>query len=317
MSWIDDAIDRLMIGSDSEINSRLEEVVFDTEIEGTKAKGHCYCLKLDAQCNPRLNDLADYVAANIINYAIPKKERDIAQDYLIRNNGNTRKYAELKRKAAALFTDLKTTGEGGEMLLYVLVQEFLKIPQLISKMSLKTSGNVHYHGVDGVHVKFDDGTGNLVLYWGESKMHANLSKAITECFDSLKGFILDTYGHDSTQERDLQLITSNINNEVNNTPLENLLLQYFDKDSDLSNKVQYKGVCFIGFDYDKYPKSPNSSTLNELKAQVSSNLKAWIETTGKGIKKHPNLERFEIHVFLIPFPSVQDFRDYFLNTINK
>ena len=39
------------------------------------------------------------------------------------------------------------------------------------------------------------------------------------------------------------------------------------------------------------------------------------KSSGKQIKKHPNLEKFEIHLFLIPFPSVQEFRTHFLKTI--
>ncbi|WP_223252149.1 Hachiman antiphage defense system protein HamA [Paracoccus mutanolyticus] len=47
-----------------------------------------------------------------------------------------------------MFTDLKSSGEGGELLLYLLTERFLGLPQILCKMSLKTSA--HYHGADGV-----------------------------------------------------------------------------------------------------------------------------------------------------------------------
>ena len=219
------------------------------------------------------------------------------------------------KRAKHLFTDLEKTGEFGEILLYILVQEILELPQLISKMSLKTSGQLHYQGADGIHVKFDDKDNSLSLYWGESKMEQTISSGLKNCFESLKSFLLDTYGHDSTQTRDLHLITSNIADNLNNPELENILVRYFDLDDDLSNKLKYKGVCFVGFDSKNYPKSPLEKSTKELIESFQLEISNWLKSSGKQIKKHPNLEKFEIHLFLIPFPSVQEFRTHFLKTI--
>lgn len=222
MSWIDDAIDRLLISTDGEINSRLEQISIDFQIDKTKAIGHCYCVKLDGNGNVRWKDLVDFLAEQIVDYAIPRKELVEARDYLNRT-GSASKILRLREKASNLFTDIKNTGEGGEMLLYVLTREFLKLPQLISKMSLKTSGNVHYHGVDGIHVKYDSASNSLMLYWGESKMYSDINSALASCFDSLKGVLLDTFGSASVQERDLQLITSNLTQNVVDANLEKFL----------------------------------------------------------------------------------------------
>src|SRR5690606_34993601 len=121
------------------------------------------------------------------------------------------------------------TGEGGEILLYILIQEFLKIPQLISKMSLKTSGALHYQGADGIHVKYDEKNDLLNLYWGEAKMYKNFNDAVKECILGIKNFLLELYSSSSVQERDLQLLTSNITNNVDDEELENILVRYFDK----------------------------------------------------------------------------------------
>src|SRR5690606_18249140 len=185
------------------------------------------------------------------------------------------------------FTDLEKTGEGGEILLYILVEEFLKIPQMISKMSLKTSGALHYQGADGIHVKYDADTDKLNLYWGEAKMYANLTDGVRECFDSIKAFLLDPISANSVQERDLQLITSNISNNVNNTDLEDAIVKYFDKDNDLSNNVEYKGVCFVGFDSDKYPSEDPSCTTAKIKSILTDELQSWYSTLGNKVSKCP------------------------------
>jgi len=315
MSRIDEALDRLFVQSRGEINSRIEQVAFCVDISETQAKGYCYCLKIDANGNLRLKDLIDFIDTKIIEYAIPKKEIDEAKQYLNETNSPS-KIDALKKKAKELFTDLEKTGEGGEILLYILIQEFLKLPQLISKMSLKTSGQIHYQGADGIHIKYDNNTKCLNLYWAEAKMYQDLNAAITNCFESLKGFLLDPQEYDSTQERDIQLITANIQANVNDTELENLLVRYFDTDDDLSNKLIYKGICFIGFDYDKYPSENDlTKTTEDIKNAIIAEHEKWYSTLSRKIKSHINLDTKEIHVFLMPFRSVAEFRKYFSETI--
>lgn len=316
MSWIEDAVKNLLIKGEGEIFSRIEKIGVNLDVDGTEAKAYCYSLKLDAQGNLRINDLIEFVTSKLIDYSIPKKLQDEAREELNRT-GSTSKIIELSKRAKYLFTDLEKTGEFGEMLLYILVQEILELPQLISKMSLKTSGQLHYQGADGIHVKYDKSDESLSLYWGESKMEKTIYSGLKNCFDSLKLFLLDTFGHESTQTRDLHLITSNISENINNPALEDILVRYFDLDDDLSNKLKYKGICFVGFDSAHYPKNPFEKTTKDLVELFDKELISWLNTSGTQIKKHTNLEKFEIHLFLIPFPSVQEFRTHFLKTLSK
>ena len=315
MSRLDEALNRLFVQSRGEINSRIEEITSRIEISDTQAKGYCYCLKIDANGNLRLKDLIDFIDTKLIEYAIPKKEIDEATQYLNETRSPS-KFEALKKKAKMLFTDLEKTGEGGEILLYILTQELLKIPQFISKMSLKTSGQLHYQGADGIHIKYDNDTECLNLYWAEAKMYQKINDAIKNCFTSLKGFLTDPQGYNSTQERDIQLITANISANINDPKLEQVLVRYFDKDDNLSNQVVYKGICFIGFDYDKYPINGDlSKRTADIKAAIIAEHDDWYNTISKKIKSHTGLDTKEIHIFLMPFPSVADFRKHYLETI--
>lgn len=315
MDRIEKAINNLLSKSDKALMSRIEEIKYCVDIPETNSKGYCYCLKVDANGRLRLQDLIDYIDTRIVDYAIPKKKIDEAKDDLIKNN-SPRKILQLRKEAASLFTDLKTTGEGGEILLYIITQDILELPQLISKMSLKTSSKMHYHGADGVHFQYDKDSGHLNLYWAESKMYKDLHVAISSCLDSLKGFLLDPQGCSSTQERDIDLITSNIHQNINDETVENLLLEYFDKDKEQSNRLIYKGICFIGFDYDKYPSDTDiTKTTEDIKRAILTEYEKWHNELGTKIKDRENLDKKEIHVFLIPFPSVDEFRKYYLQTL--
>lgn len=308
-------ISELLRTSEQEINSYITEVVSNVSLKTTQAKSHCYFLTLDGNGRPQIKDFARFVAQHVVGYAIPRKEVKSAQEYDLKHN-TTVKTTQLVKKASGLFTSLKKTGEGGEMLLYILVQEFLKLPQLLCKMSLKTNPELHVNGTDGIHVAVEpdeSGQDTLSLYWGESKLYKNLSDGISKCFESLKEFLLSDGGAEAPVERDLQLVQSNL--DVSNKDLETLILRYLDKDDPLHNKVKYKGVCLVGFDYDKYPLIPNSETTDQVKEKIQQEIEAWSTSVIGQISKHTNLNSFDIHIFLLPFPSVEDFRKYFLEAL--
>ncbi|WP_445453168.1 HamA C-terminal domain-containing protein [Flavobacterium sp. 25HG05S-40] len=314
MDRIEKAINSLLVDTKKEIFSRIEEVSFEFDIEKTSSKGYCYALKTDGNDNLRLEDLIEFIDSKIVDYAIPKKEIDKAIKHL-NETGSTSKILNLRRQAETLFTELERTGEGGELLLYILALEILKIPQLISKMSLKTSGQLHYQGSDGIHVKYNSNDKTLDLYWGESKMYEDVNAAINKCFKSLNGFLLDPLSYSSTQERDLLLITQNINNNVNNPEFEELIVEYFDKDSEMSNRLVYKGICFIGYDMKAYKELNKTKTIDNIKDEILNELQSHYGKISERIKKFPSLDTKEIHIFLMPFPSVSEFRKYYLETL--
>lgn len=303
-----DLIQELLRKSEGEINAYITEVDTHLEVGGTKALSHCYFVTLDGNGRPRDKDFARFVARHVVDYAIPRKEIEEAKKY-DDEHSTTTAMAKLIEKAKGLFTTITTSGEGGEMLLYVLVQEFLKLPQLICKMPLKTNPEVHYHGADGIHVSVEknvSGQNMLSLYWGESKLYQSVDDAVRECIKSLKEFILSDGSSGTPSERDLQLLQDNIN--VADKDLEDALVNYLDKDHPLYNRVNYKGVCLIGFDSDKYPSLPNTETTEQIKTKIEAEISDWSKKVSGHIEKYAGLNSFEIHVFLIPFPSVEQFR---------
>ncbi len=81
---------------------------------------------------------------------------------------------QLHQQALELFkrANKKTNrnGEFGELITYLLIESVLKAPQFVAKMSLKTNSQMPVHGSDGIHLGYDEQTGKLSLYWGESEM---------------------------------------------------------------------------------------------------------------------------------------------------
>lgn len=296
--------DELLSSQTSDINTFIETIELHSEVEDTNTTTCIHCLKLNGNGLPRIKDFAKYLSHRVINYAIPKSEFTKAQQKDL-EEGGTANVVELREKAVSLFTNLKTSGEGGELLLYILVEEFLKIPQLICKMPLKTNSQVHYHGVDGIHCTVGK-SGQLELYWGESKLHQTYGEAIKECFLSLNNFLQNS----PSTDRDIELIHDNI--DLRDQELQDALVNYFDKNHPNYNSVNYRGVALVGFDFNKYPDIPNSKILKDVVDEINLKITTWKQKVKEQISAHDYLDTFTIHMFILPFPKVQDFRDSFL-----
>lgn len=316
MSTITDAIERLIKSSDGTFSSRIGVVEKDCIIDGTKTVAHFFYIKLDGSGNVRKDDFLNFVTDRIVDYSLPEKEKNEARDHMLRT-GSMAKCMELQRKAEALFTDLEKTGELGEIMLYILSMEILRLPQLISKMSLKTSGRLHYQGADAIHFNYNQTTQMLEIYWGESKMEKTITSALKNCFTSISPILTTTISDDSPQSRDIQLVIANLPDNIDNKELEDFLVEYLDLNSDKSNKMDFRAVCFVGFDSKEYPKNPKEKIDSVLFSELQSRIKGWKKSIKTQIRNHTSLDKFDINIFLMPFDSVDDMRRDFLKKLKK
>jgi hypothetical protein len=247
-----------------------------------------------------VEQLAKKLAAQLIDYCIPRSrlEEAFAEKDA---TGSSEAIARLTQEARSLFTLAESSGEGGEMLLYLLLELELGLPQLLCKMPLKTNTEVHYHGVDGVHGTLND-DGDLVLYWCESKLYKTVSKAIKDCFVSLAPFLVE--GPAGSAERDMLLLRQNL--DSGNPDLDAELIGFLTDDDPRSTRLEIRGACLIGFTLEDYP-DPLGDDGREVVAEVTEQVKKWVKSIRDRVIAS-ELAEFEIEVFCVPFPSVADFR---------
>src|ERR1035437_7457867 len=174
---LEEALQHLARGQREDLGGLLVDVEVHFKIEKTKVVFHLHCLRLDGNGHPRVRDLVRAICENILDFAIPRSDINAARKKMDAD-GSTTAMVRLMNEARSLFTDLTQTGEGGELLLFVMAEQILQLPQLICKMSLKTNTRMHVHGANGLHAGVDADTRKLVLYWGESKIYAGASAAL-------------------------------------------------------------------------------------------------------------------------------------------
>ncbi len=297
-------------GYEAELRGFIDEFCEQSVVDDTKIQTHFYKIKSDPHNRPKIKAFTEQIASFALDYAIPRKQVYAANPSL--HNGSNSHVIRLHKEARSLFTDLVKSGEGGEILLFALAEKILKLPQLVCKMSLKTDSKAHFHGADGVHVGTNE-QGRLTLYWGESKVHKTASEAIADCFNSLKDFVHADSLFSGDASNDFLLIFKSPNLPPQEEKLEEAILSYFDMSSENIFEFETRAIALIGFDEKAYNNEEKdvSSINDELKKRISS----WKKSL-KTQSKNYNLNAFFMHVFLLPFPSVEDFRKNMLEALD-
>lgn len=297
--WLIDAMKRLVRGESTSLESVLDTVGEPIALAGTRATARCHFVARDGNNRPQITKLAKFLEARVTDYCIPRRRfREAVKEFS--TTGSAAAITSLAVEARELFTTLEKSGEGGELLLFALLETGLGIPQILSKMPLKTSTKMHVHGADGVHATVTE-SGTLALYWGESKLHQTVNSAIDEAFRSLSPFL--SKANPEAADRDLLLVRDNLNSD--DARLTAALLNYLDPENPLSNQIEFRGACLVGFDLADYPTEQNETKLLEA---VRGRISTWHDRIVKTIGDH-SLHAIEVEVFCIPFPSVQEFRD--------
>lgn len=244
------------------------------------------------------------------DYAIPRTQLAKAKARDIKYN-STEAVTALVEQARRSFTDLAKTGEGGEMLLFLLAERFLKLPQILCKMDLKTDTRMHYHGADGVYAGVTP-EGILKLYWGESKIYKDAATAIKDCLASIAPFLIEPDHECAERERDLILLSDKA--DLSDPDLTAALKRYFNKASPMSKRVKYCAVALVGFDAAFYPGDQTKAIADKLANAARIELKKWCAAIGTRLKME-KLEQVEVELFCLPLPSAEEFRAAFLKAM--
>lgn len=276
----------------------------DFEILGIETTIRFHYLKFDGNRQPMVKALANTLYAYIIDYCLSAKNRD--------ENLSTKQSTLLTKEARRLFrhpdvTDDSPdkTGEAGETLLYFLMEAVLKAPQIVSKMELKTNHKDEVKGSDGIHARWNSDLEMVDFYFGESKLYKKVSDALTSALNSINNF------HEiKMYEYEFNMVTKHF--KYADEEVKSEISQLFVNGSPGPN-VRINHACLIGYDFDGYKR-----VAFEPYKTLIANFENYCLLDGKRIvdllqqkmnifnKKHLIFE-----VFLLPFPSVEEFRNAF------
>lgn len=271
-------------------------------VENTQVKLTSHHVALDGSDLPRLRDLTDKIAEWVVNYSIPRSAIAKAES----EQNPTRKLLALKRQAKETFKTRGMSGEHGEMLMFVIAEAILGLPQLLCKMDLKTDPEVHFFGLDGVHCGPGPTTDSLAVYWCESKVYKDVGDAISDALGGLKPFLTGAGTGDKDKRRELALLNRYM--DLGDPKLQELVLESLDPSNEKFNHVAWRGICFIGFETSLYPDAPKTKTKADLLSELTTELSKWKSSISTKVT-NKDLQCFDIHFVLVPFALVEDFRN--------
>lgn len=267
-----------------------------------------------------VDELCDKLVNRVTSFCMTREDRRKAKTADAEFDYETGATDALNAQARKLFMEATTSssrsGEGGELLLFILAEEYLKAPLLVSKMRLKTNTQMPVHGGDGIHAGWDVSTGTLVLYIGESKLHATLNGAIRDAMKSVSELANNA---DDRYHHELNLAQSY--SDLGGMPpeMQAEMLRYLDPwNTEESTRRLDRYAILVGFNeatYEQLTGTPRAEVEEKFKELYAQTIRKTMEYTQKQLEDK-NISLESVDLFFFPVPSVDEFRTTFMRKLN-
>lgn len=277
------------------------EIKHDVKLDEPKATVHLQYIQFDrTNAEPKFDLFAKVLAKHIVSYTLSVRTRN-QMKASIENEDE----GELFIKARDYFRKIESAGEVGELLLFFLLEAALGAPQVVCKMELKTNPKDEVKGADGIHVLWDERDGHLDVFLGESKLYADISKALSSVFESLTEF----YDLGRLDE-ELHLVTSHFKHV--DSDFQNAVLRFVNRET-TDQECHIVHACLIGWNWSRY-KELVTGMREEFFKQFDEHYAKYVPTIEKMLNerfagcKHKHIT---FKFLFLPFRSVGEFRRAF------
>ena len=255
------------------------------------------------KCNAdgfREDDLIDFMYDQLAPYVCSKDDyEDLTADKIMR-------LSDVVREA---FRDSKTTGEPGEVLLYVLL-ESRDIVQLYSKMDLKTSGQMAFHGFDALHIQVGE---NVVLHFGHAKNHASLSSGLKEALEDVEKFSKNP----KQKRREVRLVSRNLDKARFGKASETIRKMILPYGGDKENYREASSI-FLGSEWPFTKVTPvlQGSTFDaHMVTQYGKEIDGVVNQIVSALDAKTEISGMNFLFLILPITDVAEFRAKFLKRL--
>lgn len=274
------------------------------EGQGNSSKMNLYIPRINSR-EFDMNILQEKLMEVVVDFALSRS--------IIRKYKQNEEYARMTKEARERFRSYTSNkGELGELLLYVFLEGDLKAPQILSKMSLKTSSEDYVKKSDGIHyLKIPDSNRYHIIFC-EAKMYKQLSRAFKEAFKSIS-----IHKEDTIYEK--SLISYQIGNEFIDED-DKLLIKsiLYPSESKAEIRVSNAFGIFIGFEInDEEGKTKTEDDYETwLKEKIVENVQSKIKTIENYITEY-SLVGSNFYVYLMPFTDLDNTRTFLTKKVTE
>jgi hypothetical protein len=248
----------------------------------------------------------------VIDYALSRTVKEKYKD----------RPADLVDEARTKFRNyLSNKGELGEFLLFCFLESHLKAPKILSKLELKTSTENYVNGSDGVHFR-QLPNGDYQIIFGESKMIINLTKALTDAFESIYEFKneINKQGKEKSGiNYEKSLISDHLEKETFTEEEAEFLDSIIYPKRTNKFDVDHSFGIFIGYEVtinEDDKKLPNKDFRNKIKEQIKTEI---LSRKAHIIKKITEFDLIghQFYIYIIPFTNLDETREEITKRISK
>lgn len=242
----------------------------------------------------------DFLLNSIPTYALKKSERSL----------DLQKIRGVWIKASKRFVESsKNNGEFGELIIFHLLELFENAVQVVNKMSLKTSGNMYFHGVDAVHFCFDGE--DRIRFFGESKTRQNFSDAIKSAVKDL-----DIFYEKEKDKFEVCLAAGNLSDDLPPKVKKEIKAYFTSEQSDLGKYSEVHAIL-LGYESKflrKLEEEGNSGNIliNKVIEKYKKDIEKYIKKIEEKVKSSKELKNKRFVFFILPFKDLEKIREMFL-----
>lgn len=192
-------------------------------------------------------------------------------------------------------------GELGELLLFTLLDVYLKAPKLLSKVSMKTVPTMPVFGADAVHGQMVDG--EFRVYLGESKLYKSFKSAATAAAASM-------VSAKSKFDVEFDLLDSHMDFPNLDSEFEKTILDVLNPYTTIDSSKKIHSPCFIGFTQPDVIFENDVDYVEAYKKVACQYVEDFFnKVEGKG------LEAEEVTLLMLPFTCVTELVDEFISYV--
>ncbi|WP_102291974.1 DUF1837 domain-containing protein [Vibrio cyclitrophicus] len=208
---------------------------------------------------------------------------------------------DLFDKALRKISKHTAQGELGELLLFTLLDVYLKAPKLLSKVSMKTVPTMPVFGADAVHGQMVDG--EFRVYLGESKLYQDFKLAATKAASSM-------VSAKSKFDVEFDLLDSHMDFPNLDSEFEKTILDVLNPYTTIDSAKKIHSPCFIGFTQPDVIFENDVDYVEAYKKVASQYVVDFFnKVEGKG------LEAEEVTLLMLPFTCVTELVDEFISYV--
>lgn len=276
------------------------KVEYESEFPQENLKVNSYYLKYDNDGDPRLNQLAQYLAKAITEYAC---------DLVDIENGskNPLDLMTIFRKTQDAIIQLQKYDKLGSLILWMLIEGVLGAPKGCMRLSLSEDSGASTKVHIGMNYE-----NQLLLYLGDGKLNSDLKSAVSNSIEALK--------YVNNVEDDIFLMDEYIYEQVEESKLKDLLSEFQDPIRRNWGNVSLEITVFTGYDSGLLKRFEKMQLSKEQIEKII--VEKYIKECNENeeyicslLKEETHFHKLKINWFTLPFKDVGDFERLILTKL--